>query len=198
MALQKQAKVLHRNQVKTALAHIAANSRNPERDTLIFQMSHRAGMRAVEISKVKWQMVLGVDRNLEDYIALLNEASKGKSGGRRIPMHPDLKNAFASYVKVSPPEKSPRGFVIQSERSSNMSAGAITMWFYHLYKKLGYTGASSHSGRRGFVTSGARKLSAVGASLRDLQALTGHKHLSSLQRYIDGNTDVQRKLVNMI
>jgi integrase len=155
-------------------------------------------MRAVEISNLTWKMVLDVDGDVQDKIELRDSASKGDAGGRQIPMHPKLNDAFLSYSKVAPPAESNRVFVILSERSSKMSPGSITMWFYHLYKKLGYDGASSHSGRRGFVTNAARKLSTVGASLRDLQSLTGHKHLSSLQRYIDGDTDAQRKLVNII
>jgi len=38
----------------------------------------------------------------------------------------------------------------------------------------------------------------VGASLRDVQLLAGHQAIQTTQRYIDGDTDAQRKLVSLI
>jgi integrase/recombinase XerD len=34
--------------------------------------------------------------------------------------------------------------------------------------------------------------------LRDVQLLAGHRSIQTTQRYIDGDTDVQRKLVSLI
>ena len=53
------------------------------------------------------------------------------------------------------------------------------------YRALGFNGCSSHSGRRGFITNAARKIGAVGGSLRDVQLLAGHSSLSTTQRYIE-------------
>ena len=60
------------------------------------------------------------------------------------------------------------------------------------------TGCSSHSGRRTFITRAARKVSEVGGSVRDVQQLAGHARLQTTQRYIDGDTDAKRKLVQLI
>jgi integrase/recombinase XerD len=57
---------------------------------------------------------------------------------------------------------------------------------------------SSHSGRRTFITKAARKLSQVGGSLRDLQLMAGHKSLSTTQRYIDYDTEAQKKLIELL
>ena len=63
---------------------------------------------------------------------------------------------------------------------------------------LGMSDCSSHSGRRTFITRAARKVSEVGGSVRDVQQLVGHASLQTTQRYIEGDTDAKRKLVQLI
>ena len=53
-------------------------------------------------------------------------------------------------------------------------------------------------GRRTFITRAARLVHKVGGSLRDVQLLAGHRSIQTTQRYIDGDSDAQRKLVSMI
>ena len=66
------------------------------------------------------------------------------------------------------------------------------------YRGLGMFGCSSHSGRRTFITNAARKISTVGGSLRDVQALAGHASLAVTQRYIEGDSEARRKIVDLL
>ena len=59
-------------------------------------------------------------------------------------------------------------------------------------------GCSSHSGRRTFITNAARKISTVGGSLRDVQMLAGHSSLAVTQRYIEGDSEARRKIVDIV
>jgi integrase/recombinase XerD len=79
-----------------------------------------------------------------------------------------------------------------------MSPETVRLWFFEQYRRLGMKGASSHSGRRTFLTTAARKISEAGGSLRDVQALVGHKHLTATQRYIEESANAKRKLINLI
>ena len=75
----------------------------------------------------------------------------------------------------------------------------MAAWLRDLYqRKLGWTGYSSHSGRRTFVTKVARKISEAGGSLRDVQALAGHESLQTTQRYIDVDPEAQKKVIDLI
>jgi integrase/recombinase XerD len=70
--------------------------------------------------------------------------------------------------------------------------------FSRWYRDLGFSGCSSHSGRRTFITNAARKISTVGGSLRDIQLLAGHSNLSTTQRYIESHAETQRKIVELM
>lgn len=66
------------------------------------------------------------------------------------------------------------------------------------YADVGLLGCSSHSGRRTFITNAAKKISTVGGSLRDVQALAGHSSLAVTQRYIEGDEAARAKIVELI
>jgi integrase/recombinase XerD len=197
MALGKQAKIVTDKQVRAVLAELETR-RYPLRDRVIFLLSIKAGLRAKEIASVTWAMVTDAEGEIADVIALENKASKGKGGGRHIPVHPDLKAALIAVHRDRGEKARPDWPVIHSERDRGLSAAAVVVWFHRLYADLGMVGCSSHSGRRSFITRAARKISEVGGSLRDVQALAGHASLGTTARYIEADAEAQRKVVALI
>ena len=193
MGIGKQAKILNRSQVEAVLNHISGR-RYGLRNQVIFLLSVRAGLRAKEIAALKWSMVVGADGEVGEYIHLTNDASKGQSG-RIIPINKQLR---AVLVKLFEQERSdPTAYVISTERSDRTSAQAIVNLFQRWYRDLGLVGCSSHSGRRTFITNAARKISTVGGSLRDVQALAGHSSLQTTQRYIEGDSEARKRVVEL-
>jgi integrase/recombinase XerD len=138
-------------------------------------------------------MVLDPTGNISPVIELRDAAAKNGSG-RLIPVHPDLRQALVTYRHLS----TGIGPVIRSERSGAMTPLSIVVWFNRAFRNVGLTGCSSHSGRRTFITRAARLVHKAGGSLRDVQLLAGHRSIQTTQRYIDGDTDAQRKLVSLI
>ena len=67
-----------------------------------------------------------------------------------------------------------------------------------LFAELGIDGCSSHSGRRTFITTAAKNVHRAGGSLHDVQLLAGHRSIETTQRYIDGDTPSQRRLVSLL
>src|SRR6478736_9109181 len=88
----KQAKVLNRQQVVAALRHVR-RSRYPERDRVMIMLSVKAGLRAGEIAKLTWPMLLDADGRIGNRIELHDSAAKKRSG-RTIPLHSDLRRAL--------------------------------------------------------------------------------------------------------
>ena len=90
------------------------------------------------------------------------------------------------------------GPVVTSERGGKMPALSIVIWFARAYEALGLKGCSPHSGRRTFITRAARVVHKAGGSLRDVQLLADHRSNQTTQRYIDGDSEAQRRLVSLI
>jgi integrase len=188
----KQAKILSDQQTRSLLV-FASTTRNPRRNHLILLLSLKAGLRAGEIAKLTWDMVLGPTGEVGSVIELRDCAAKKKSG-RLIPIHPTLRTALTAWRRMT----TGVGPIIRSERGGPMRPVSIVNWFAIACRAVGLEGCSSHSGRRTFITRAARLVHKAGGSLRDVQLLAGHRSIQTTQRYIDGDTDAQRKLVSMI
>lgn len=191
----KQAKVLTAKQIKAVLFYLSKNTRHKDRNEVIFLLSCKAGLRSIEISNLTWSMVTDSDGHLSNFIHLRNQATKGKKGGRVIPIAAVLRQALE---KLPRPEDLERPVVISERGKGKMSAAVITNWFKSLYQDIGLAGCSSHSGRRTFGTNAARKVTEAGGSLKDVQDLMGHSSINTTQRYIDSNEQAKVKLVELI
>jgi integrase/recombinase XerD len=194
MALGKQAKTISKAQVDGALGYLAT-TRHALRNRVIFLLSVKAGFRAKEIAGLTWDMVTDAGGQIGTAIQLRDVASKGRSG-RVVPMNRELRQALVELRSV------PRGrrssFVVTTERAAATTPQAVVNMFEKWFRDLGYAGCSSHSGRRTFITNAARKISMVGGSLRDVQALAGHANLSTTQRYIEADAAAQHRIVELV
>jgi integrase len=188
----KQAKVLFDHHVHALLAY-ATGSRYPVRNRVIVLLSVKAGLRAGEIANLTWPMVVDPTGEIAPYIELHDGAAKMQRG-RRVPLHNDLREGLARLREATDGSR----YVVYSERGGGLTPSSIVNWFTAAYRHLGLAGCSSHSGRRTFITRAARLVHKAGGSLRDVQILAGHRSIQTTQRYIDGDTDVQRRLVALI
>jgi integrase len=188
----KQAKILSLEAIEDLL-FFAETTRHPNRDRVVVLLSFKAGLRAAEIANLTWQMVETAEGHVGTTLELWDNAAKRRHG-RRIPLQADLREALENLhgqTKGSGP-------VIRSERGGPMRPLSIVIWFTRAFAATGLDGCSSHSGRRTFITRAARLVHKAGGSLRDVQLLAGHRSIQTTQRYIDGDSDAQRKLISLI
>ncbi|WP_334407659.1 tyrosine-type recombinase/integrase [Bradyrhizobium sp. AZCC 2289] len=160
---------------------------------MIVLLSVKAGLRAAEIAKLTWAMLLDPSGEVGSTLEVRDEIAK-KRGGRGIPIHPELRQALVEARLLC----KGHGPLIRSERGGAMTPMSIVVWFSRAYDELGFEGCSSHSGRRTFIARAARAVHKAGGSLRDVQLLAGHRSIQTTQRYIDGDSDAQRRLVSLI
>lgn len=190
----KQAKTLSGADEKRLLA-IVRRGRYPLRDRVVVLLSVKAGLRACEIAGLTWAMVTNSNGQISKAIETRDKIAKGRRG-RTIPMNSELRRSLRRLKLCDSSE--PHMPIVRSERGGAMRANSIVNWFGSLYREIGLTGCSSHSGRRTFITRAARLVFRVGGSLRDVQELAGHASIEMTQRYIDGNEAAKRALVQLI
>ena len=188
----RRAKILSPADVNDLLL-FASCTRNPLRNRVLVLLSAKAGLRAGEIANLTWDMVLGPTGLISGSIELHDTAAK-RGSGRMIPIHPDLGSALEDLRRVTARSE----HVVTSERRGGMTPSSIVVWFNRAFRSVGLKGCSSHSGRRTFGTRAARLVHKAGGSLRDVQLLAGHRSIQTTQRYIDGDSDAQRKLVSLL
>jgi len=189
----KQAKLLTEPEFKR-LTTIVNSLRYPTRNHTIIALSFYAGLRACEIAALRVGDVFDDFGRVKDTIYLNSAQTKG-SDSATVLVNTKLKRQLAKFAKQYPVHTSNRSApLLFSAKGGGFTAQTIVNLFKRLYKLAGIDGASSHSGRRQFVT----QLADRGINARLVQVLARHKHLSTTQRYIDVNESKLRGAIELI
>ncbi len=177
----KQARILTKAEFKRVLAVIDANKHN-ERNRAIFYLSFYAGLRACEIAALRICDVIDDNGKIKSQIVLESTMTKGNER-QRVMLSKLLQKELQRYTKAVCVSVSMNSPFIRSQKGGAFSALTIVQLFARFYEKSGIKGASSHSGRRQFITTLAENQ----INIRVIQALARHKHLNTTMRYIDIN-----------
>jgi integrase/recombinase XerD len=189
--MAKQAKTLTAQEIRRVLDFIATR-KHAVRNRAMFLTTTFAGLRVGETAALRYMDILDVDDQVRNEIRLDASQTKGNEA-RVVFINEKLRKELAQYIKVVPYQNL-ADKLFYTQKNEGFTANTLTQFFYHLYRGVGIEGASSHSGRRTFITTLARK----GVSARVLQSLAGHKHLGTTQRYIDINDEMRQEAAELI
>jgi len=186
-----QAKTLTQSELDQILRFVSTK-RYAKRDRCLILTSFWSGMRVSEIASLKMGDVINSDGTIKSEIKL--NASQTKGNTARVVFIPQkLKTEIADYLTT----RHAKLFHIplfHTDDRLGFSANSLCQWFYWMYKRAGVYGASSHSGRKTFLTSLANK----GISIHILASLAGHKSIAVTHRYLIANDDMKRNAVELI
>lgn len=188
--MSKQAKTLTNVDIRRILDFIALK-KHAARNRAMFLVTLYAGLRVGEVASLRYMDVLDVDNQVRDEIRLDASVTKGNEA-RTVFVNAKLRKELQYYISVTPYQNlADRLFYTQ--KNEGFTANTLTQFFHYLYRSAHVDGATSHSGRRTFITTLANK----GVSVRLLASLVGHKNISTTQFYIDVNDDMKRSAVEL-
>jgi integrase/recombinase XerD len=197
-----QAKVLTEKEIKKVIK-VIESKRHASRNRCMFMMTHMSGARISEVASLRICDVLASDGGIKSEVYLSAVQTKG-SKGRTLYLSDKLREEINLYLKtrfklkdllpVTMTDTVRALFTNQKDCQRGFSASTACQMFHYWYKEAKIEGASSHSGRRGFITNLANK----GVHVRILQELAGHSSIAVTQKYIDVNQDKLRIAVEML
>jgi len=187
----RQAQTLTDAQLRRVL-HYCRSRRHPLRDETIILTSFYAGLRAIEIAALKYADVYDEQGTVRDQFTLRATQSKG-GRTRTVYIGSKLKRALKEYQASIVRHRTDMP-LFPSQKGGHFSANTMCQLFLDIYKACGLRDASSHSGRRTYIT----KLANKGVGVRLLAELAGHSHISTTQRYIDVNAEQLKEAVELL
>ena len=191
-SMTKQAKTLNTEELRRVLDYTATR-KHSTRNRALVTSSFYSGCRVGELSSLAYSDVVDEAGKVRDEIRLKAENTKTKEA-RIVFVNAKLKKELQKYADFYKPTNTQHKFFYSQKRASNgYNSNTLTQFFHYLYKRAGVYGASSHSGRRTFITNLASK----GVGVRVLASLAGHRNISTTQAYIDVNDDMKRKAVEL-
>ncbi len=191
--MSKQAKTLTQIELRRVLDYIATR-KHAVRNRAVLMTTFLSGMRVGEVASLKYSDVVDSSGVIKAEIRLSAAQTKTKEA-RVVFVSDKLRKELEVYCRCYTPNNPNRKlFYSQKEKSDGFSANTLTQFFHYLYKRVGIEGASSHSGRRTFITNLANK----GIGVRVLMSLAGHRSITTTQAYIDVNDDIKRRAVELV
>ena len=159
---------------------------NP-RDKALFGICLYAAARINEACTLFYADVIGF-KGVRDKLVIRSFNTKGKQDTREIDIHPRLKVYLEEYKDSAPSlnKYNPHLFPGRHGRG-HIHKGSADLILREACRRLELEGVSTHSFRRTALT----QMSDAGVPLRHIQAISGHRTLGALERYL-GVTDKQK------
>lgn len=188
-----QAKVFTPTELRRVLDYVATRP-HAERNRAMLLCSHWAGMRVKEIAALRYADVLNSDGTVKEEIFLSAEQTKGRHS-RTVYVNSKLQKELKFYVAAVPTtDMNTALFYTQKEQARGFTSNTLCQFFHYLYKKAGMEGASSHSGRRSFLTNMADK----GTSIHILKTLAGHRSIACTSVYLYSSPSQLKRAVELV
>lgn len=188
-----QAKTLTERELKRVLDLVALR-RHAARDRAMLLLTYYAGLRVSEVALLRYADVLDSTGSVKPEIQLAAHQTKGGKP-RTVYVGEKLRKELAAYAKTLPQSMATADVpLFRTQKRAAFDPNTLCQHFHWLYRQAGLDGASSHSGRRTFIT----KLASKGVSVRVLAALAGHANIATTQAYIDVNDDMKRAAVQLL
>ncbi len=184
--------MLNDAELKRVLA-VVSQGKHAQRNRFAILLSHYAGLRVSEMTALTWSMLIDSHGDVVSSFRLLGEHTKtGES--RTVHVSAKLAKEVLAYRAALSVEPKPQAAIISSQKGGAFSSNSLCQLLGRIYANAGLAGASSHSGRRWFIT----RLAHAGVSPKVIMSLAGHRSLATTQRYIEVNDELMAAAVEIL
>ncbi len=191
MTKEGQAKVLNDAEFKRVLL-VARSGRFARRNVALIYCSFGLGLRVKEIASLNVFDVATPDFTLLDEINLKRAMTKGEKQRSVFLAHKKVIDALNEHIQAIQPIDGRRP-LFHNQRHTRFTPNGLQKWFKALFDQAGIVGASSHSGRRTFIT----RLIEQGADIKAVSRLAGHASIQTTAIYVADNPDRLRRLTHL-
>lgn len=196
MSKEGKARVLTEAEFKRLLL-IAKDGQMPLRNIAMIYCSFGLGLRVKEIASLKISDVFDTRLQVMEEINLKRAMTKGEKQRHVYIHHKKIALALKEHLDCLREQEgghfSYEGWLFKTQRHSRFHPDVLQKWFRKLYDKAGIKGASSHSGRRTFIT----RLIEQGADIKAVSNLAGHANITTTAGYVDSNPDRLKRLASL-
>jgi integrase len=158
------------------------------RNELLFLLGVKTGFRVSEILSIKVKDVMRYDDKVLDVLTVSKRHIKGKTYGRTIPMHPEVKPLIRKWVKQG--NLTPDDYLFKSQKKDSttpLRRETVHDIFMDAFDVLRMgTGLGTHCMRKTFATNVYKKLN---YDIFSTQKALGHRFLSTTVQYLKVDED---------
>lgn len=191
MTKKDKAKILSETEFEQLLITAKIGSSSIRNVALVY-CSFGLGLRVKEIASLTIKDVANSQYRLRDEICLKRSIAMGKKQHHVYLTNKKVYSALTDHLKnmegvgLNKP-------LFQTQRKKEFTPCTLQKWFRSLYDKAGIYGASSHSGRRTFIT----RLIEQGVNIKSVSYLAGHASTITTSIYIENKPDCLKELAKL-
>lgn len=191
MAKKGKAKILNEFEFEQLLIAAKIGSFAIRNIALVY-CSFGLGLRAKEIASLTIKDVADKQFRLLDEICLKRSMHWGKKQYYAYLTNKKVYAALTDHLKTTVGSALNKP-LFQTQRKKEFTPCTLQKWFRALYDKAGIIGASSHSGRRTFIT----RLLEQGVSIKAVSSLAGHANTITTAIYAENKPECLQTIAKL-
>ncbi len=193
MSKEGKARVLTLSEFRRA-ERAAMLTRHPLRNRALLYLSFALALRACELRRLRIGDVLSPDGILLEELNLLKCMTKGSKQRHVYLTNDKARDALQEYldylIKKNKGHISYDDYLFASQKGGEFHPSNIVRVFRYIFRDSCLSNASSHSGRRTFITNRIDE----GIDIRSIALLVGHDDINTTIGYHDANSTKLKKI----
>lgn len=177
------APILTPEQIRLLLKFLKVRGRHSLRAEVAISLSLYLGLRAKEIASLTWDDVFDDAGRVRDVLYLARGYTKSSRPRSVFLSARRLRELLVRFSEGNPTARLSGTPLLRSQKGGPLTSSSMARFLKQLFVEAGIPDASSHSGRRTFITTLAER----GVDLKAISVLAGHANIRTTAMYVENN-----------